>query len=259
MLFSPPVSRLSLRLNCSACFFSSSTLETSSETLEMESVRCVISCLSHSDSDVRLRSLRLSVFRVCTVLPVVSLSRRSSEFRSSIFSRYCWFSILSWSKSITCSTSPISSLSCSCCSIFWICDFSVVFLRRSFSMAAPFVRCLSSMYRTTFSAAVFPVRKFSAPTTISRLNSYASFLISAIRMSHSSICARSPSSSFSMFIFVRSICERISSTSCSARSCFCSAVSTLRTLACFFGRPWAVAPGPCSSSAERRAGFVRER
>mmetsp|Transcript_29041 Transcript_29041/g.85143 ORF Transcript_29041/g.85143 Transcript_29041/m.85143 type:complete len:257 (-) Transcript_29041:145-915(-) len=224
MLFSPPASRLSLRLYCSACFFSNSTFDISSVTLLMASFRCVISCLSHSDSAVRLRSLRLRVLSVCTVLPVVSFRRRSSELRSSIFSKYCWFSILSWSKSMTWSTSPISSFSCSCCSIFWIWVLSVWFLRRSFSMAAPLVRCLSSMYRTTFSAAVFPVRKFSAPTTMSRLNSYASFFTSAMRMSHSSICARKPSKSFSDVLFVCSICSRMWSTSWIARSCFSSGV-----------------------------------
>ena len=91
----------------------------------------------------------------------------------------------------------MSSFCCSCPSIFWIWLLSVMFLSRSFSAIAPFARNFSSIYRTAFSATVLPVRKFSAPVTMSRLNSYASFLISEIRTSVSSIDARSESRSFS--------------------------------------------------------------
>ena len=58
-------------------------------------LRVLVSRFSHSLSAVRLCSLCFRVLSTCTVLPVVSLSLSSSLLRSSIFSRYCWFSILS--------------------------------------------------------------------------------------------------------------------------------------------------------------------
>jgi len=70
------------------------------------------------------------------------------------------------------------------------------FLRRSHNgghnmqlRVRTFCRNFSSMYRMTFSAMVLPVLKFSAPTTMSRLNSYASFFSSAMRTSVSSSTA----------------------------------------------------------------------
>mmetsp|Transcript_3484 Transcript_3484/g.8734 ORF Transcript_3484/g.8734 Transcript_3484/m.8734 type:complete len:252 (-) Transcript_3484:182-937(-) len=247
MLDCDVLSRRILRSARAACSFSCSTREISSLILASVSLRWLVSRLSHALSAVRLFSLCLRVLSTCTVLPVVSLRRSSSLFRSSIFSRYCWFSILSWSKSITCSTSPMSSFCCSCASSFWIVLLSVVFFSRSFSAIAPFARSFSSMYRTAFSATVLPVLKFSAPVTMSRLNSYASFLISEIRTSVSSMEARNESSSFSELPFVASISSRTSSISCDATSYFCSGA---KTACAFLAATMALRlPFPCASSS----------
>jgi len=59
------------------------------------------SCSKVAGSCVRALSCTLARSRLptWTVLLVESFSRSSSLLRSSIFSIYCWFSILSWSKS----------------------------------------------------------------------------------------------------------------------------------------------------------------
>mmetsp|Transcript_24892 Transcript_24892/g.81494 ORF Transcript_24892/g.81494 Transcript_24892/m.81494 type:complete len:377 (+) Transcript_24892:1101-2231(+) len=220
----------------SAASFSSSTRAMSSSNLATCSVRSAVSRRSHAPSCVSCPSRFLSWLSTCTVLPVVSLSRRSSLFRSSIFSRNCWFSILSWSKSMACRTSPISSFCWSCCSSFWICALSVAFLSRSFSIIESFPSAVCSMYRSIFSATVLPDRKFSAPTTMSRLNSYVSFLISAMRRSVSSRRARSSPSWPSPSCLSCSTAAWSTSISAPAMSFFSSAVN-VRVLGVSFRLP----------------------
>mmetsp|Transcript_31271 Transcript_31271/g.100993 ORF Transcript_31271/g.100993 Transcript_31271/m.100993 type:complete len:364 (-) Transcript_31271:120-1211(-) len=213
-------SRLALRSARAARSRSASTRLISSLIRASISLRLAVSPFSSSDSSLSTPNLCLISLSTWIVSPVVSLSRSSSLLRSSIFSRYCWFSILSWSKSMACSTSPKSSFCCNWLSSFATCAFSCAFFRRSFSIIEPFERILSSMCRTTFSATVLPVRTFSAPITTSRLNSYASFLISEIRISVSSIWARSESTRASCSVRSLSVSSRMSSISWTPTSCF---------------------------------------
>ena len=71
--------------------------------------------------------LLLLLFLTCSVFPAMSLSLRSSWFFSSIFSKYCWFSIFSWLKSTSCRTSPISSFCLICISSFFFITRNVEF------------------------------------------------------------------------------------------------------------------------------------
>mmetsp|Transcript_26077 Transcript_26077/g.64137 ORF Transcript_26077/g.64137 Transcript_26077/m.64137 type:complete len:357 (+) Transcript_26077:200-1270(+) len=220
---------------------SSLTRSMASSNVASMSRRSSVSLRSHSPRRVISPNVFFSRFSVATVLPVVSFSRSSSLFRSSMRSRCCWFSILSWSKSMTCSTSPISSFCCSCCSSLAICVFRLVFFSFSFSITLSLAPAHPSRYRSIFSAAVLPVRKFSAPTTMSRLNSYVSFLVSAMRRSVSSSSARSSLSLFSPSTLTPSIPPAMTSISDVTMSYFSSVVksrSLMEVAATGFGLPF---------------------
>lgn len=137
-----------------------STICVSVSILDSSSFLCWISSFNLEDSIVGVCNFFLYVLRICCTLPSISLSLSRSWFFSSIFSRYCWFSIFSWLKSTSCRTSPISSFwnnkhtqfismkkihllismkyisqtcfSCMCSFLFW--TFSVEFLSLNFSI-----------------------------------------------------------------------------------------------------------------------------
>mmetsp|Transcript_23137 Transcript_23137/g.68773 ORF Transcript_23137/g.68773 Transcript_23137/m.68773 type:complete len:258 (-) Transcript_23137:59-832(-) len=108
------------------------------------------------------------------------------------------------------------------CSILAMFALMVEFFKRSFSMVVSFCRSFSSRKRRTFSPMILPVRGFSAPMMTSRLNSYVSFLVSAMRMSTSSISVRMSSISLSPACFSCSISVCTSSISRLTMSFFSS-------------------------------------
>mmetsp|Transcript_22444 Transcript_22444/g.54624 ORF Transcript_22444/g.54624 Transcript_22444/m.54624 type:complete len:209 (+) Transcript_22444:221-847(+) len=126
--------------------------------------RCVDSSASSSASSTLSSwfsawtnwSFSLRWVRTWTVVVVFFRSLSSSSFLSSIFSLSVWFSILSCSKSIRCSSLLSSSFLRSCPSSFlsWLRRW--MFLSRTFSSSSSFFRSCSSKCRSSLGGMALP-------------------------------------------------------------------------------------------------------
>mmetsp|Transcript_13469 Transcript_13469/g.32939 ORF Transcript_13469/g.32939 Transcript_13469/m.32939 type:complete len:212 (+) Transcript_13469:310-945(+) len=156
------LSERSESLSCLAFVRASRCVESSASSSASSTLRSWFSACTNC-------SFSLRCVRTCTVVVVFLRSLSSSSLRSSIFSLSVWFSILSCSKSIKCSSLDSSSLRRRFPSSLrsWLRRW--MFLSRTFSSSSSFLRSCSSNCRRSFGGIRRPVPVPPGPPATSAL------------------------------------------------------------------------------------------